>query len=261
MLKKNLIVIAVSGLICTLAAATALADSHEGGELKPASPVELYACSYNEGKGPADLDKAAAAWNAWADKNELNGYSAWTLVPYYSGPEQEFDVLWLGGSSKAATLGRAQDLWLATGSKEMQGFNDVWSCDAHMNYATLQFKKPPERKNPNNVVLSFSDCTMADGVTFDDLVPSLMEWAKYREGHGSTSGMWVLFPAYGGGGEEFDFKFVASWQNLEEQGADYDQYNESGWKKGQELFSGKVDCDSSRVYLTTNRRMAESSDD
>jgi hypothetical protein len=260
MVKKNLIIVAASGLICTLAAATSLADEHVEGELKPASPVELYACSYNDGKGPADLDKAAAAWNAWADKNELNGYSAWTLVPYYSGPEQEFDVLWLGGSSKAATLGRAQDLWLATGSKEMQGFNDVWSCDAHMNYATLQFKKPPERKNPNNVVLSFSDCTMADGVTFDDLVPSLMEWAKYREGHGSTSGMWVLFPAYGGGGEEFDFKFVASWQNLEEQGADYDQYNESGWKKGEELFAGKVDCDSSRVYLTTNRRMAESSD-
>jgi len=183
------------------------------------------------------------------------------VYPPTVSTEQEFDVLWLGGSSKAATLGRAQDLWLATGSKEMQGFNDVWSCDAHMNYATLQFKKPPERKNPNNVVLSFSDCTMSDGVAFDDLVPSLMEWAKYREGHGSTSGMWVLFPAYGGGGEEFDFKFVASWQNLEEQGADYDQYNESGWKKGEELFGGKVDCDSSRVYLTTNRRMAEASDD
>ena len=261
MLKKTLIMLATSGLICTLGAGNSFADSHGEGELKPASPIELYACSYKDGKGPADLDKAVAAWNAWADKHQLNAYSAWTLVPYYSGPEQEFDVIWLGGSSKAAELGRAQDLWLATGGNEMQGFNDVWSCDTHANFATLQFKKPLERENPNSVVLSFTDCSMADGVVFDDLVPSLMEWSKYREGHGSTSGMWVLFPAYGGGGEAFDFKFVASWQNLQEQGADYDQYNESGWQKGNELFAGKVDCDSSRVYLATNRRMAESSDD
>jgi hypothetical protein len=255
-----LITLAIGGLIFTIGSATTLADEHEEGGIEPASPIELFACSYNEGKGPADLDDAVAAWNAWADKLDLNGYSAWTLVPYYSGPEQDFDVLWLGGSSKAKTLGRAQDLWLATGSKEIEGFNDVWTCDAHMNFATLQFKDPPERENPNNVVLSFSDCTMAEGVDFEDLAPSLTEWAKYREGHGSTSGMWVLFPAYGGGAEEFDFKFVASWQNLEEQGADYDQYSESGWRKGDELFQGKLSCDSSRVYIATNRRMAESDD-
>ena len=68
--------------------------------------------------------------------------------------------------------------------------------------------------------------------------------------------MWVFFPAYGGGGEEFDFKFISAWQTLEDQGADYDQYNESGWMKAEELFTGKVDCDSSRVYLGTNRRRA-----
>lgn len=260
-MKKMLIMLAVGGLVCLAGAGNALADSHVEGELKPASPLEMFACTYNEGKGPADLDKAVAAWNAWADKHDLKGYSAWTLLPYYSGPEQDFDVLWLGGSSKAAALGAAQDLWLATGSTELQGFSDVWNCAGHSNYATLQFKKPAERENPNNVVVSFTDCNMADGVVFDDLVPSLKEWAAYREGHGSTSGMWVLFPAYGGGGEAFDFKFVASWQNLAEQGADYDQYNESGWKKGNELFRGKVSCDSSRVYLATNRRMAESGDD
>ncbi|MBT8049032.1 MAG: hypothetical protein HKN57_03305 [Xanthomonadales bacterium] len=254
-MKKVLMVLATGGLICTFATSTALADSHEEGGLDHASPIELFACSYNEGKGPADLDKAVDGWNQWADKHNQTHYSAWTLVPYYSSPEQEFDVLWLGGAPNAASLGRGQDLWLATGGNEAQGFNEALNCTAHSNFATLQFKKPPERENPNNIVVSFSDCNMADGVVFDDLVPSLMEWAKYRESEGSKSGMWVLFPAYGGGGEDFDFKFVASWQNLEEQGVDYDQYNQSGWKKGNELFQGKLDCDSSRVYLGTNRRM------
>lgn len=259
-MKNLLMVIATGGLICTLGTSTALADSHENG-LKPASPIEMFACSFNEGMGPGDLDKAVDGWNAWADKSGLTDYSAWTLVPYYSGPKQDFDVLWLGGASKAAALGRAQDLWLATGGDAMKGFNDVMECATHANYATLQFKKPPERKNPGNVVVSFTDCNLSDGVVFNDIVPSLMEWADYRGSHGSTSGMWVMFPAYGGGGETFDFKFVAAWQNLEEQGADYDQYNESGWKKGNELFQDKVSCDSSRVYLATNHRMADSDDD
>ena len=87
--------------------------------------------------------------------------------------------------------------------------------------------------------------------------PSLIAWADYSEAHGSTSGMRVPFPAYGGGGEEFDFRFVAAWGNLEQQGADYDQYSKEGWKKGNELSSGKLDCDSSRVHLTKNLRMAE----
>ncbi len=98
---------------------------------------------------------------------------------------------------------------------------------------------------------------MADGVTFNDVAPALAEWSQYRGDHGSTSGMWVFFPAYGGGREDFDFRFVAAWQNLEDQGRDWDQYSESGWKKADELFAGKLACDAARVYLATNRRMAE----
>lgn len=250
-----------SGLIFTLGANVAQADSHEGEQLEPASPIELFTCKYNEGMGPADYDAAVEKFNDWADEQGLDDYTAWRLAPYYSGPEQEFDTIWLGGSPSSASMGRAQDAWLATGGKVQDAFNAVSTCDAHVNFATLQFKTPPKRENPGNVVISFTDCTMADGVKFDDLVSPLMAWAEYREGHGSSSGMWVLFPAYGGGGEEFDFKFVASWQNLEEQGADYDQYNQSGWEKANELFEDKVSCDSARVYLATNLRMAADDDE
>jgi hypothetical protein len=63
----------------------------------------------------------------------------------------------------------------------------------------------------------------------------------------------VLFPAYGGGGEEFDFKYVASWRTHEQQGIDYDSWDPD---KNEELFDGVLDCDSSRVYNATNRRRA-----
>ena len=260
-MKKLLTALVSCSLL--LSAGIGIADEHEGeaGEANVATPLEMFACRYNEGKGPADLDAATKNWNAWADKNGVDDYSAWTLVPYYSGPDQDFDVLWLGGSDNAKTMGRVQDTWLATGSKEAEGFAEVVSCDVHAAYAVLRMKKPPKRDNPSNIVISFSDCNTAEGITFDDLYVPLIEWGNYKGENGSTAGMWVFFPSYGGGGEEFDFKWVTAHQNLEDMGADWDQFSESGWKKAGELFAGKLECDSSRSYLATNRRMAADDDE
>lgn len=241
-----------------LSVGVGIADEHEG-EAEPnvATPMEIYTCKYNDGKGPSDLAAANKKFNAWADKKGITDYSAWTLVPYYAGPDQEFDVIWLGGSDKAKTLGRVQDAWIAGGSKEQAAYDEVLTCDSHGAYAVLQMRKPPKRDNPDNLVVSFSDCNNADGVSFDDLYMPLIEWGKYKGENGSTAGMWVFFAAYGGGGEEFDFKWVTAHQNLEDMGADWDQYSEGGWQKANELFAGKLSCDSSRTYLTTNVRRAE----
>lgn len=260
-MKKVLIALVSCSLLFSVG--IGIADEHEGeaDEANVATPVEMFACKYNEGKGPADLDAAAEKWNAWADENGVDDYSAWTLVPYYSGPEQDFDVLWLGGSENARTLGRVQDTWLATGAKEAEGFAEAISCDVHAAYAVLQMKKPPKRDNPSNIVISFSDCNTAEDTTFDDMYMPLIEWGKYKGENDSTAGMWVFFPSFGGGGEEFEFKWVTAHQNLEDMGADWDQFSESGWQKANELFAGKLRCDSARSYLATNRRMAEDDDE
>lgn len=247
-----------------LFAGTSLADQHEGEkeEANVAAPMEMYACTYNDGKGPADLDKATKDFNAWADKQNVTDYSAWTLVPYYFGDEQDFDVLWFGASGKAAALGRVQDQWLATGAKEAQGFADVMTCGTHAAYAVLTMKQPPERENESgNLFVTFSDCNTSDGVTFDDLYMPMIEWGKYKAEHGSKAGHWVFFPAYGGGKETFEFKWVTAYEKLEDLGADWDQFNESGWQKVNELFGGKLDCDSSRTYIATSRRQAASDDE
>lgn len=253
-MKSILSAIVSFGLV--LCCGCVLADSHEAAadEANVARPVEMYACKYNKGKGPADLDAAVKQFNTWADKNGIEDYFAYTLVPFYASSEQDFDVIWLAGSPKARTMGKIQDTWLAKGGKAQQGFNDVWSCDTHAAYSALQMKEPPKRENPANVVLSFSDCNTAEGTTFGDMYLPLIEWGQYLTEHGSTAGNWVFFPAFGGGGEEFEFKFVESNQNLEALGADWDHFNESGWQKVEELFAGKLHCDSSRTYLATSRR-------
>jgi len=260
-MKKFLTLLVSGGLL--LSVGIGIADEHEGeaDDANVAVPVEMFACKYLDGKGPADLEPVYKDFNAWADKQGIDDYTAWTLVPYYAGPEQEFDVLWLGISPKAKALGRTQDTWLATGGKVQKGFDEVISCDVHAAYSVLRIKEPPKRDNPSNIFISFSDCNSADGTSFDDLYEPLIEWGEYKAKNGSTGGMWVFFPAHGGGGEEFDFKFVAAWQNLEDRGADWDQYSETGWQKANELFAGKVSCDSARGYLATSRRMAEDDDE
>ncbi|MDX1500305.1 MAG: hypothetical protein R3176_10425 [Woeseiaceae bacterium] len=260
-MKKRWIAPAAGALVLYCGAVLAAEHEAEGAAMEPATPLELFACSYVEGKGPADLDRVITRWNRWADNQGLDDYTAWTLVPYYSGPEQDFDVLWIGGSETAAALGRAQDTWLRTGSEVQALFNQVVDCNAHVNMAVLQYKAPPERANPANVVVSFSDCDMADGKGFGDVAGPLAEWAAYRADHGSTAGMWVMFPAYGGGDADFDFKFVTAYQNLEDQGVDWDQYAAAGWQKAEELFAGNLRCDESRVYIATNRRMSADHDD
>ena len=236
----------------------AVADSHAGDaeEANVASPMEMYACTYNDGKGPADLDAATKKFNAWADKQEIDDYSAWTLVPFYSSPEQEFDVLWFGASEKAKTLGRVQDKWLATGSKESEAFAEAMTCDMHAAFAVLMMKQPPKREDDSNFVVTFSDCEIADGMTFDDLYMPIKEWGEYKTENGSSAGHWVFFPSYGGGNEDYDFKWVSTASSFESLGADWDQFSESGWQKANELFRGRLSCDSSRAYVATPRRSA-----
>lgn len=223
----------------------------------PAVPVELFTCTYNKGMGSSDIDAATAAWNKWADDEGINDQSAWTLTKFYSSSEQAFDFIWLGVSSSATTMGRADDRYRATGGDAEALWEKATTCDSHTRFASVQFKAPAQRDEPlSNVVLAFSDCTIADGKNFnDDVAPALSRWVEFRTKQGSGAGLWVLFPTYGGGGEEFDFKYVTAYQNHEAMGADWDSYDV---KLAGKLFDDVVDCDSSRVYDATNRRRAES---
>ncbi|NCF63805.1 MAG: hypothetical protein GWP58_13220 [Gammaproteobacteria bacterium] len=101
-------------------------------------PVEICVCSYNEGKGPADLDKWSAKWNDWADSTMPEAYSAWTLTPFYYGADQDFDFLWLGVSPDAVTLGRAYDNYLSNSGDLQAQFEQMAACPAHSNYATME---------------------------------------------------------------------------------------------------------------------------
>jgi len=253
-MKHAISPLGMTAAIAILSLSSSILAEEEKGTEAAIFPVEVYTCNFNDGKGQADLDRWVTKWNAWVDEDP-EPYSAWTLAPFYFGEEQDFDFIWLGTSPDAAALGRAYDKYLAEPSLNAE-FEQFAHCGSHSNFATMRVKEPPNDK-AKSFILSFSDCKIAEGKSFDDVEPALAAWSEYRTGHGSQSGMWVLWPAYGGGGADFDFKFVASHRSLALLGADYDQYGKEGYKKADELFDGLLDCDDARSYIATERRAGE----
>lgn len=253
-MKKMLISTLVSCVIVLAGTGTVSAQNDD----MLVIPVEMFTCTYNDRQGPDDLDDVIDRWNAWADRNAIDYYAAWTLTPYYFSPNQEFDVIWLGAAKDAVALGRGQSLWLNGDHGLQDDFDEVMTCNAHNNFASIEFKQPPENATPQNSILTFSDCTYRDGASFAALGAAMAEWAQYLDGQGSTAGIWHWYPVYGGGGEEFDFKWLQAFANLEDLGADYERYgNGRGYVTRGRLMGHMIECDSARAYLAQSRRFVQ----
>jgi hypothetical protein len=253
-MKKTIISSFITSLV--LLAGSGTVSAQDGGML--VIPVELFSCSYNDRKGPDDLDKVIDKWNEWADKSGLDDYAAWTLTPYYFGPDQEFDVIWMGAGKNAVALGKAQDAYNAEDAGLHDDFSEVLTCDSHSNFASLNYKAPPAGETPANSVLTFSDCTYKEGASFPALSAAMGEWSQHLSDAGSNAGVWHWYPAYGGGGEEFSFKWLEAHENLAALGADYESYgNGGGFVTNGRLFGHLISCDSTRAYLAQSRRFVQ----
>ena len=64
--------------------------------------------------------------------------------------------------------------WATEGRKLNDRFNEAWTCSLHSKYATLLVRPPS--KGPSAAIVSFSDCTLNDGVTPPDLMAAAAKW-------------------------------------------------------------------------------------
>lgn len=246
----------IAGLVFATGSGTAVAQDDNFKVV----PVELWACTYNDGKDAGDLDDVIEKWSEWADDRGVDDYAVWTLTPYYFGPGENsgIDVIWMGAGTDAVALGARQDEWLAGNDGLADEFFDVITCGAHGNYASINVKLPPEDETPTNAVLTFSDCKIKKGASGTMLSAALAEWSEYMTESGSPTGIWQWYAAYGGGGETFDFKWLEAHENLEALGRDYEAFgNGYGFVKYGQLFEHLIDCDSARAYLAQNRRFVQ----
>jgi len=84
------------------------------------------------------------------------------------------------------------------------------------------------------------------------------EFVAYQNEMGYPQGTRALFPAYGGGDADYDFKMVDGFDNYTELGKVYELFtNGGGSQRHAETTAHLLSCDTARVYnATTRRRMA-----
>ena len=255
---RTLVTLFAMVAILAIGSGTAIAEHHEDGF--KVIPVDLYACRYNENKGPKDLDAYAAKFNAWADAKGMNDISVWTLTPYYFGPgdNADFDFIWMVGGKTAVAMGKTHDTWLADNDGLQGEADELASCSGHSNFGSINYKPTPEGATPENSVISFADCNFNEGATFEELGTAMGAWSEYLGEKGSEAGIFHWYPVYGGGGEGFDFKWLEAHGNFEAMGVDYESYgNGRGFEKYGELIRPLVSCDAARVYRAKSRRFAQ----
>ena len=136
----------------------ALADNHAQ-DAPAAFPVEILTCTFNEGKGPSDLDRVNARYNKWADQNDATGYNAWTLTPQFYNSNQQFDVIWLGAWENFEVMGKSQDSWVNKGGDIGREYQKVMSCDIHMLQRAYTIMPAVEETPPDTGIVFFSTCS------------------------------------------------------------------------------------------------------
>ena len=140
-MRKVMATAASTAVLLMIGAGPVLADEHES-DAPPVRPIEGWTCTYNEGKGRADLDAANAAWNEWMDEHNQNDYLAFIMTPQFFG-ELNFDFAWIGVARDGHAFGAGTDLWLSEGGEVGAMFADAISCSSHSAFVSMNVKRMP----------------------------------------------------------------------------------------------------------------------
>jgi len=222
------------------------------GEMPTLGSVEGWGCNMNDGQSMKDLMKVVDDWNEWSDDQGISTYTAWVLNPIFNA-NADFvgDSIWFGYSPSFTEMGKTLQTWATEGRKLNERFNDVWTCSSHSEYATLLVRPPSE--GPSSAVVSFSDCTLKEGVTPPDLMAAAAKWNAYLDQSEVTAAIAYHFPGHGNPQDMTADMKMSIWRpNLESYGRDADLYvNGGGLQAGQAIFGDVMSCDSARMYSAT----------
>ena len=236
--------IAVSVFVVTGLSGSPLAASQE--QSVKAGPVELFACTFREGKNYDDLLKLNEKFAKWASKNDPS-YSAWTMTPNFRQNEGDFDIGWIGGwADGGAAMGRGQDKWFSSNGGLGEAYWEVIDC-SHSLVSSVPINAPVGA--PDNGLVMFASCTLEEGKTAKDSYPAHKKFSAEMVSKGAKGQSWLMYPALGFGDTDFDYYAVTSFRNYEELGEAWDLYTNGGGHEAAEgAMAGLVSCDSPRVY-------------
>ena len=211
------------------------------------APVELFACTFNEGKDNDDLKELSKRFNKWLSKNDP-GYAYWVLSPRFRAEDSKMDFAWIGSWADGAAMGSSYDNWMKDDGGVGPMFAEVMDCAYSLASATAIHA--PEGEWPKSSVVWFSRCEQEDDVSLMEAVSAhRSSTAAMQEMGAAQSASWVFLPALGFSDIEFDYYHVQSWPSYAALGSGFDAYfNRGGWKSQAEALADKVECSSPNLY-------------
>jgi hypothetical protein len=219
------------------------------------TPVEFYGCTWQDGKGMADLVKVGKKFSDWADK-QGSEYSAWILTPQFH-TDVGFDVGWLGGWPSGAEMGKTLDNWKSGGQQLAAEFTAVMDCSGRHEMATALPLHAPDGPGGSGIVV-FAGCSKADGKSWDDVIAAHQQAGKSMRGKGSkASSAWMFFPGIGAADYDFDYWQVITFNNYADFGATSEIYiNGGGYEEAMKTMAGVTRCGGSVMFDATVVRNA-----
>ncbi len=242
-MKKLLAV--VVGLAAFAAAQFTIAQEQTRG-----TPVEFYGCTWQDGKGMADLVKVGKKFSQWADKEDSK-YSAWILTPQFH-TDVGFDVGWLGGWPDGAAMGASLDGWRSGGQELAADFNQVVDCSGRHELATAMPVYAPDGPGGSGAVM-FAACSKADGKAWDDVIAAHTKMGKMmRDKGGKPSSSWMFFPGLGSADYDFDYWQVITFNSYADFGATSEAYiNGGGYEESMKVMAGVTECGGGVMFDAT----------
>jgi hypothetical protein len=244
-MRKILLTIGASLLVAL--SGVGLSFAQDGSDVPDLVPIEISVCSYKDRKDSDDLDKANAMMRKWMDENDAQPFASFQLDPFYAG-DQEFDFVSIGVWANGTSMGKDIAQWRSDAGDAIAAFDDAVDCGGSTMFTSLNVMQPAA-DSLDSFVLTVTDCNVADGRSTRDAIGALREYGEYRNSTGSPGGMWVWFPTYGSGDEDFDFKMASSYASIEAFGNNFqwNRDNQAYLKRG-DLFNGLLDCNVARSY-------------
>lgn len=239
----------MKSVIYTVTAALAMAGATAAPTLAQnamsAQPVELYACTFKEGKGFGDLENANKGLKKWATKHS-RGYNAWMITPQFRAGEEAFDVGFIGAYANAEDFGSQMDKWVNESGEVSQAYVDALDC-SHGLMASYTVLEP--EGGPDGGVVWFARCSLNDDSSMADAMAGHTIVSDMMVDMEAPGASWMFAPSLGGGDAEFDYYHVAAWPSYPALGKAFEAYmNGGGIAPANAAMADVAHCSSPNLY-------------
>lgn len=239
---KTLLTIILSSLLLPT---SAFADHHA----PRTSALEMFQCSFANGKDMQDVKKVAAEWDEWTDGKFTDAYTAYIMEPVvFNGADFPIDYIWLGVSENHEAMGRTKDEWFAQGAKLQKKFDSVAPCSSSSFMTSVEVKPYANIGGPG--FLQVNACELSDGMGFADLAVADSKWTSWMTDNDMPVGTYRWITGVGDArASTTDFYNVYIAESLADRGKAHDMMLRGGVQVAQAIYKDVMECDKPRVWM------------